>query len=61
MTIDDLYGLPDDGRKYELQRGLLVSGPGAILAPRVLGRDDEIDGEDVVPGFRVDVAQLFDS
>ncbi len=27
MTVDDLYGLPDDGRKYELQAGLLVSEP----------------------------------
>lgn len=27
MTIDDLDALPDDGRKYELQAGVLVSEP----------------------------------
>ena len=32
----------------------------SLLAPRVLNRGDELDGEDVVPGFRVAVAALFD-
>src|SRR5258706_13886847 len=27
MTVDDLYVIPDDGFKYELQAGLLVSEP----------------------------------
>jgi len=27
MTVDGLYGLPDDGRKHELQAGVLVSEP----------------------------------
>jgi Uma2 family endonuclease len=33
----------------------------SLLAPTILGREEQLDGEDVVPGFRVDVAQLFDS
>jgi Uma2 family endonuclease len=32
----------------------------SLLAPRTLGRDDELDGEDVVTGFRVAVADLLD-
>lgn len=27
MTVEDLYGLPDDGRVYELQAGSLISEP----------------------------------
>lgn len=27
MTVEDLYGLPEDGMKYELQGGMLVSEP----------------------------------
>jgi Uma2 family endonuclease len=27
MTVEDLYTMPDDGRKYELQGGILVSEP----------------------------------
>jgi len=30
-----------------------------LLAPRVLGGADTLDGEDVVPGFRVSVPELF--
>jgi Uma2 family endonuclease len=33
----------------------------SLLTPSVLSPDDELDGEDVVPGFRVRVATLFDS
>lgn len=27
LTVEDLYALPDDGKKYELQAGMLVSEP----------------------------------
>src|SRR3990172_1459350 len=27
MTVDDLYAMPDDGLKHELQAGLLVAEP----------------------------------
>lgn len=27
MTVEDLYGMPEDGRKYELAAGMLVSEP----------------------------------
>jgi hypothetical protein len=27
LTVEDLYGLPDDGRRYELQAGMLLSEP----------------------------------
>ena len=32
----------------------------SLLAPRTLSRDDELGGEDVVAGFRVTVAELFE-
>lgn len=32
----------------------------SLLGPRVSARGDELDGEDVVPGFRVRVAALFE-
>jgi Uma2 family endonuclease len=32
----------------------------SILAPRVVGFDGELDGEDVLPGLRVPVAALFE-
>lgn len=32
-----------------------------LLSPRALFRDDELDGEDVLPGFRVKVAALFET
>ena len=32
----------------------------SLLSPRVLSLDEELDGEDVVPGFRVRVAELFE-
>jgi Uma2 family endonuclease len=31
-----------------------------LLAPRTLAEDGQLDGEDVVPGFSVPVAELFD-
>ena len=31
----------------------------SLLGPRVLGRDAELDGEDVLPGFHVEVAEFF--
>jgi Uma2 family endonuclease len=33
----------------------------AILSPRVLLTDDELDGEDVVPGLRIKVGTIFES
>jgi Uma2 family endonuclease len=33
----------------------------AILAPRVLLADDELDGEDVLPGLRTSVRSIFES
>ena len=32
----------------------------SLLSPRVLSHDQELDGEDVVPEFRVAVAELFE-
>jgi len=32
----------------------------SLLSPRVLSRDDNLDGEDVVPGFRIAVAELLE-
>ena len=32
----------------------------SLLAPRTLSRDDDLDGADVLPGFRVALAKLFD-
>ncbi|HKQ60978.1 MAG TPA: Uma2 family endonuclease [Candidatus Polarisedimenticolaceae bacterium] len=31
----------------------------SLLVPRVLAREEELDGDDVVPGFRARVAELF--
>ena len=33
----------------------------ALLAPRVLLADDELDGEDLLPGLRVNVGSIFES
>jgi len=44
---------PDPGRET-------VTVYRSLLAPRSLSRDDELDGEDVVPGFRARVAELFE-
>lgn len=30
-----------------------------LLAPRILGETEGLDGEDVVPGLRIGLAQLF--
>jgi hypothetical protein len=32
----------------------------SLLAPRLLSRDDELDGEDVLPEFRTKVGALFE-
>ncbi len=32
----------------------------SLLAPRLLSSEDELGGEDVVPGFRTGVASLFE-
>ncbi|MGI0150303.1 MAG: Uma2 family endonuclease [Thermoplasmata archaeon] len=32
----------------------------ALLAPKILTAEDELDGEDVVPGFRVKISGLFE-
>ncbi len=34
---------------------------GALLAPRTLATDDALEGEDIVPGFRAIVAELFET
>jgi len=44
---------PDPGRET-------VTAYRSLLAPRILARDDELDGEDAVPGFRARVAELFE-
>lgn len=31
----------------------------SLLSPRVYSGDDDLDGEDVVPGFRISVAEVF--
>ncbi len=36
----------------------LVYHPGD-LKPQTLGLNDELDGEDVLPGFRLKVSELF--
>jgi len=33
----------------------------SLLSPRVLTRDHDLDGEDVVPGFRAAVAEIFET
>ncbi len=33
---------------------------GSLLSPRLISREDALDGEDVVPGFRVSVRKLFE-
>ena len=32
----------------------------SLLSPRTLKADDLLDGEDVLPGFRVPVIELFE-
>lgn len=32
----------------------------SLLCPRVLSREETLDGEDVLPGFRVKVARIFE-
>lgn len=32
----------------------------SLLSPRILDRDEELDGEDVLPGFRVRVGDIFE-
>lgn len=65
MVAEDLYRLPDDDRRYELVNGeLRVSEPPGTwhgtLASRIIVRDDDsLDGADVVPGFRLPLAELF--
>jgi len=45
---------PDPGRET-------VTVYRSLLAPRVLSRDDELDGEDVVPGFRASVSDVLET
>jgi hypothetical protein len=63
LAVEDLYGLPADDRHHELLAGKLISEPppGAeILSPLVLRAADELDGEDVLPGSRLRIAELFE-
>ena len=32
----------------------------ALLAPRVAGAADELDGEDILPGLRIQVGPIFE-
>ncbi len=49
MTEGDLYTLPDDGYRHEL------------VAPRTLEVGDSLDGEVVLPGFSLPLADLFEA
>lgn len=44
----------------DAERETVTVYSGTLLAPRQLSRDDRLDGEDVVPGFRVAVSVLFE-
>jgi Uma2 family endonuclease len=68
VTVEDLYRLPLDGRRYELVEGNLLSEPlpgarhGRVAArvARVLGAFVESGNlGDVLPGFSVPVSELF--
>lgn len=41
-------------------QGEHVTVYGSLLAPRILERTDTLDGEEVIPGFAVRVAELFE-
>lgn len=54
MTIDDLYSLPDDGNKYELDDGVLVVSPAPVIIHQlVLTELTVVLTSARPPGFRV--------
>jgi hypothetical protein len=55
MTVNELLALPDDGCMYELVDGRLVR-----MAPKTLEVGDMLDGMDVLLGFSLPVARLFE-
>jgi hypothetical protein len=74
ITDDELLNIEKDGHKYEVVDGELVATqvdmmhemviPAVAVAVgqfdvRFIGADGELDGEDVLPGFRCALADLF--
>jgi hypothetical protein len=61
MTADELLAMPDDGYRYELVEGELrrLSPAGDEHGRVTLTEKDKLDGGDVVPGFQMNVAEIF--
>lgn len=67
MTAAELLCMPDGNRRHELIAGVLTTMPlnggvhGMLVANITcpLGIYDVIDGEEVVPGWRLAVRELF--
>ena len=68
LDRNDLNELPDDGYRYELTAGLLVSEPlpahrhdrVRLEILRRLGPSEALDGGHVLPGFTIEVRALFE-
>ncbi len=63
LTLEDLCAMPDDGVLVWVvdPEREAVTAYRSLLSPRVLSRKDELDGEEVVPGFRVAIVALFET
>ncbi len=51
------HGVPLVWVAYPRPRHVVVHRPGQ--PPRTFGADDTLDGEEIVPGFRLPVAEVF--
>jgi hypothetical protein len=70
LSASDLASLPDDERRHELEAGWLVSEPlpmrrsvttyRELLAPRVVGPGDVLNGEDALTGLEFQVGSIFE-
>src|SRR5579862_1102823 len=65
LTIDDLYLLPDDGNRYELDDGVLVVSPAPAIGHQlVVSRLTQVLAEQatsefvVLPGVAVEISPL---
>ncbi len=43
-----------------VSQAVFIYHPASRLIPKVVGMGDELDGEEVIPGFKLKVSQLFD-
>ncbi len=61
ITAEELVKLPRDRFRYEVVQGelLTMSPVGAKGQGKLLYEQDDLTGDDVVPGFRVPISEIF--